>query len=171
MHASGKPALGLPQGPEKRLARCGFYNSPCCVLVVRLDNVTIEFIIKLARLLRKLEGPNLHIYSLLYAEGVFYRWYYILFVLKLTILKLFWLCLFCVSSHFETGIERFLHMLSFPFRSHREDKRANWLKVMAPSYASFSGVASYLIDNSQVYRIQKKPTSNYTMILFILFDF
>lgn len=67
MHASGKPALGLPRGPEKRLARCDFYSSPCCVLVVRLDNVTIEFIVKLARLLKKLEGPNLHIYSLLYA--------------------------------------------------------------------------------------------------------
>lgn len=42
---------------------------------------------------------------------------------------------------------------------------------MAPSYASFPRVGSYLTDNSQVYHIKKKPNSSSMMILFILFDF
>lgn len=42
---------------------------------------------------------------------------------------------------------------------------------MAPSYASFPGVGSYLIDNSQVYHIKKNPTSSSMMLLFIVFDF
>lgn len=49
MHASAKSALGLPQGPVKCLTRCDFHNSPQCVLVLRLDNVTIEFTVNLAR--------------------------------------------------------------------------------------------------------------------------